>query len=71
MPKGKIEVNRKRFNATRKNKLGGRKSTKSATQTSTEELRKIANGNGRGKDRVRARRELERRGAPLVVEEAA
>lgn len=70
MPKGKIQsgTSRKTVAVTRKFKIGGRKSTRSATLMSNNELRTIANGKGRGKDVQTARMELERRGADLVIE---
>ena len=70
MPKGKVQkgTSRKMVAVTRKFKIGGRKSTRSATQMSNDELRTIANGTGRGKDIQTARAELERRGADLVLE---
>ena len=69
MPKGKIEgrTKRERRNVSRTNKIGGRKNIKAAAQLSNDELRSKLTG-GRGKDRQRARNELVRRNAPLVIE---
>ena len=66
MPKGKIQdpnrpTARRPITATRKFKIGGRKSTRSALMLSNEDLEKVANGKGRGKDKMRARNELARR----------
>lgn len=70
MPKGKIDgrTKRDRVVVARANKIGGRGSTKAVAQMSNDELRSKLTG-GRGKDRQRARNELVKRGAPLVVEE--
>jgi hypothetical protein len=69
MPKGKLDgrTKRERIVVARTNKIGGRGSTKGVAQLSNDELRSKLTG-GRGKDRQRARVELTRRGAPLVVE---
>lgn len=66
MPKGKIQdpnrpKARRPIAVTRKSKIGGRKSTRSALMLSTEELQKIVDGSGRGKDKMRAQNELTRR----------
>lgn len=72
MPKGKVEgrTKRDRVPVARTNKIGGRKSTTSVSQLSTDNLRSKLN-TGRPKDRQRVRNELVKRGAPLVVEEPA
>ena len=68
MPKGKIQdANRRNLVVTRKFKIGGRKSTKSALQMSTEDLQKIVDGSGRKKDKMRARNELVRRESPSRI----
>ena len=70
MPKGKIDVKgRKRNPVARKNKIGGRKSTKGVAHMSNDELRSTLKS-GRGKDRPRAKNELLKRNAPLVIEVA-
>jgi hypothetical protein len=73
MPKGKIQDpkrpdTRKRVNVVQKFKIGNRKSTRSATRMSNEELRGVLSGSASGKDKQIARNELERRGAALVLE---
>lgn len=69
MPKGKIEVmkggRRAMATVSRKFKVGGRKSTKSALSMNDEDLRKVLRG--RPRDAQKARNELTRRGAPLVL----
>lgn len=69
MPKGKIDGRNRndRRVVARTNKIGGRSSTKSVSMLSNDDLRSKLTG-GRGKDRQRARNELIKRGAPLVVE---
>ncbi len=74
MPKAKIPDpnrpdTRRMIPARRKMKIGGRKSIRSALQMSNEELRKVLTESGRTKDKVTATKELERRGAALVLEE--
>ncbi len=74
MPKAKIqdpsrEGSRRMINAKRKFKIGNRKSTRSATRMSNEELRGVLTGSTSGKDKAAAKLELERRGAALVLEE--
>ena len=70
MAKGKTEgrTRGERRIVRRANKIGGRKSTKGAAMLSADELRSKLTG-GRGKDRQRARKELVKRGEPLVIEE--
>lgn len=65
MPKGKIQLTKggRQIIAARTNKIGGRKSTKSATMMSTEELTKVSESAPRPRDRQTARNELQRRGA--------
>jgi hypothetical protein len=72
MPKGKIEVKRGNnsralITLTRKFKIGGRKSVKSALLMSNEALRTVLTGAGRPKDKLRARNELTRRGAAFEL----
>lgn len=68
MPKGKLDgKNRNRKAVARKNKIGGRKSTKGVAHLSNDELRSTLKS-GRGKDRPRAKNELIKRNAPLVIE---
>ena len=68
MPKGKIQLlNRNQLAVSRTSKIGGRKSIISANMLSADDLRKHANKKG-GKDRQKARKELNRRGLPYVVE---
>ena len=55
--------------ARRKFKIGGRKSIRSALQMSNDDLRKVLVGSGPDKDKATVTRELERRGAALVIEE--
>ncbi len=71
MAKGKIEgrTKRERYPVARTNKIGGRKTTTGVSQLNDDALRAKLAG-GRGKDRQRARNELVRRGAPLVIEVA-
>lgn len=73
MPKGKIEATKgeKRYRtAVRlKNKIGGRKSVRSVAQMSVNDLEKTVSS-GRGRDKVKALRELVRRGLPLVKDQA-
>jgi hypothetical protein len=52
----------KRTRTSQANKIGGRKAGKAARLMSDEDLQRYAKPGGRGKDRVRARAELERRG---------
>ena len=70
MPKGKIEEmkgkTRLRIAAMRKFKIGGRKSVRSARQMSNDDLRKVIQ-NGSNRDQQKARNELTRRGAALVL----
>jgi len=69
MPKGKIQdSNRKQVAVTRKFKIGGRKSTKSALHMSTEDLQRITEGSGRKKDKLRAQNELARRPSRIIKE---
>ncbi len=73
MPKAMIQDPRRpntkrRINVVQKFKIGNRKSTRSATRMSNEELRGVFSGSNSGKDKQKARRELERRGAALVIE---
>ena len=70
MPKGKIDGKTRtdRRAVSRTNKIGGRGSTVGVASLSDDELRSKLK-TGRGKDKQRARNELVRRGAPLVVEE--
>ena len=71
MPKGKVETTkngrRVRVTPTRKNKIGGRKSTRGAAHFTAEELRKVAQSD-RTRDAGTARRELAKRGLPVEVE---
>ena len=72
MPKARMQdprTEQRRFIApTRKFKIGGRKSLRSARMMSNDDLRVVYNGSARPKDKKRARDELERRGADLVEE---
>ncbi len=73
MPKAKVQDpnrpnTRRQINVVQKFKIGNRKSTRSATRMSNEELRGVLTGSKSGKDKHTARMELERRGATLVLE---
>jgi len=72
MPKAMIQdprrpKSRRRLNVVQKFKIGNRKSTRSATRMSNKDLRDVFATSNRGKDQQKARRELERRGAALVI----
>ena len=74
MPKAKVQDpkrpdSKRRINVVQKFKIGNRKSTRSATRMSNEELRGVLTGSTSGKDKATAKLELERRGAALVLEE--
>ncbi len=72
MPKARMQdprTEQRRFIApTRKFKIGGRKSLRSARMMSNADLRVVYSGSARPKDKQTARYELERRGADLVEE---
>lgn len=73
MPKAMVQdprrpKSRRRLNVVQKFKIGNRKSTQSATRMSNKDLRDVFATSDSGKYRQKARRELERRGAALVIE---